>query len=814
MSEPEAPEGHGGSSARGRRLQAQIPRRVIDVLRQSHPLKVLRGPRGYGKTSAIMRWLEERDDHVPVIRMTLTESSNLPDGFWDEVGRGLRAHDIEILERGDQRWSVMSTLAQQEDRHVLVIDDYHEAGLQAGSSEIDDDLVDVVRQNELLDLVVATRSYRTLETNGLLSVDGIVIGPDDLKMTGELVQLLAARLDVELTQDEAEAIAKDTGGWPSAIRAGLAHTGAGANGFDARLVDDYIVNMVRDPSSPETRSFMLRTAVPTRFTLETAREIAPSAEPLRILRELHAAGLVTELSEANETGYSYVPAVRRTLLRLGQEREPDTIRDVHRTLMERAISARDPARVLTHAIEAGELELAMSVVERDWSTLLATAPRALREAASRFPADMIERQPRLRIVLEDLESAPRGAVGPWTVDISTAIASEIHGLLASPDEDAVDELQALLHWAVTCVLSGNLDSAIYVFNRARTMALTGEAPPLAAELAGIGLALSHALDGEPLLALQWLDEPAVQQRLQRSGPAGSSDFAAVAAQVARVLALTDAVDPRVEPALTQLVEPAKRDDLWAATVFARGHHAAIGGDSAAVSRMAHDVRSAIRLVARGSLTEVGLAGTLVELLIAGDAADVAGVVAQRYDHSAIAWTTKAKSALAMRHYSEVLEYAGKALATPRRAWRTTLECHVLMASAHHATGDDDAARESFHHAGRLAIGTGQRRPFLLMPRYLFDDLVASEPELTQLWPPDSPAPQLTGVASPDLRSLTHREVQILRLLESHAGPVSIGRELGLSANTVKTHLRAIYRKLGVKNRAEALKVVGAQRSAE
>ena len=53
--------------------------------------------------------------------------------------------------------------------------------------------------------------------------------------------------------------------------------------------------------------------------------------------------------------------------------------------------------------------------------------------------------------------------------------------------------------------------------------------------------------------------------------------------------------------------------------------------------------------------------------------------------------------------------------------------------------------------------------------------------------------------------LTDRELDVLRLLQ---GPLSLGdiaRELFLSANTVKTHAHAIYRKLDAHSRDEAVR---------
>lgn len=52
--------------------------------------------------------------------------------------------------------------------------------------------------------------------------------------------------------------------------------------------------------------------------------------------------------------------------------------------------------------------------------------------------------------------------------------------------------------------------------------------------------------------------------------------------------------------------------------------------------------------------------------------------------------------------------------------------------------------------------------------------------------------------------LTQREQAVLRMLATSLSLREIGQELYVSLNTVKTHTRAVYRKLGVCNRHEAL----------
>ena len=52
--------------------------------------------------------------------------------------------------------------------------------------------------------------------------------------------------------------------------------------------------------------------------------------------------------------------------------------------------------------------------------------------------------------------------------------------------------------------------------------------------------------------------------------------------------------------------------------------------------------------------------------------------------------------------------------------------------------------------------------------------------------------------------LTQSETRVLRYLPTHMGVPGIAAELCLSANTVKTHLQHVYRKLGVHSRHEAV----------
>ena len=53
-------------------------------------------------------------------------------------------------------------------------------------------------------------------------------------------------------------------------------------------------------------------------------------------------------------------------------------------------------------------------------------------------------------------------------------------------------------------------------------------------------------------------------------------------------------------------------------------------------------------------------------------------------------------------------------------------------------------------------------------------------------------------------ALSKRELVILRMLTGRLSERDIGRELYLSHNTIHSHTRSIYRKLGASSRSEAL----------
>jgi LuxR family maltose regulon positive regulatory protein len=142
---------------------------------------------------------------------------------------------------------------------------------------------------------------------------------------------------------------------------------------------------------------------------------------------------------------------------------------------------------------------------------------------------------------------------------------------------------------------------------------------------------------------------------------------------------------------------------------------------------------------------------------------------------------------------------------------SVIEILVLQALAHQADGDIPAALASLKHALTLAEPEGYVRVFVdegppmasllglaakhgIAPHYVRRLLAA----VTKT---EDSAP----VGQHLIEQLSERELNVLRLLGTDLDGPEIARELSVSLNTVRTHTKNIYAKLGVNNRRAAVR---------
>lgn len=175
------------------------------------------------------------------------------------------------------------------------------------------------------------------------------------------------------------------------------------------------------------------------------------------------------------------------------------------------------------------------------------------------------------------------------------------------------------------------------------------------------------------------------------------------------------------------------------------------------------------------------------------------------------------------------------LATAEEGGRmtTVVEVLVLQALAHEAGDEQERALASLEHAVRLAEPEGHVRAFAGEGAPLMGLLTALDGRhhgwafvrrLLQATIPARGVPTgapagapagcpservVAGAAGQPQRGLmdplSNRELDVLRFLGSDLDGPAIARELGVSLNTVRTHTRRIYTKLGVNNRRAAVR---------
>jgi LuxR family maltose regulon positive regulatory protein len=153
---------------------------------------------------------------------------------------------------------------------------------------------------------------------------------------------------------------------------------------------------------------------------------------------------------------------------------------------------------------------------------------------------------------------------------------------------------------------------------------------------------------------------------------------------------------------------------------------------------------------------------------------------------------------------------GDAAATGARVG-SMIEILVLEALALQAQGDSAAALDALERALTSAEPEGYAQVFMNEGQPMVSLLKeAAKRGITSAYiaellasggTPARPSPKKQGLIEP----LSERELDVLRLLGSDLSGPNIARELMVSLNTLRTHTKNIYMKLGVNDRRAALR---------
>ena len=744
---------------------------------------------------------------------------------------------------------------------TLVLDDFQEAG-----DTIQGDLALLLRfPLDALRLVVLTRADPQLGLSRL-RLQGQLgeVRAGDLAFTaGEVAELLAAQR-ISLPADDATRLWRRTEGWAAALRlATLSLKGHPEPrqfverfaGTDAS-VSDYLISEVLAHQPADLREFLLRTSIVDVFNADLADALTADGSGHRLLARLeHGEALIVPVDEHGEW-HRYHPLFAELLRAELTWERPDEVAELHRRAAVWLAAHGDLPQAVRHATHGEAWELAGQLVCDHWVQMLIDGELgALRPALEGMPVERIEADPELALAFGglmltdgDYVAAERhfdlaranidrvAAARRRQFAITMAMARLYHGrqhghlhaalitarqLLADSPGLESDVVAAqlrslvLVNLGIVELWTGELDAAVDHLQRGHAAAVESSRDWLVLQ-ASAHLAVAAAVRGEIGRAVRRAEEAvALAQRRgwMTTWPAGAALAALGAVNIHR--GRLEEAERLLALAGTALHDTRERP-LRAAHALNRALLLGDRGEPEAaldVLRAARDELDdwPVLPALRGLLTTQE---ALLNALVGEPGAARAALErAEREDPgSALVHVARARLALlegdprAMRAaVAPALEQEpGTLLSVRTEAW-------LLDALALDALSEHDEAARSLERALDLAEPAGLQRAIVMYGPTV-------RPLLNRHRRRGTRHPVLVGEALETIERrgahrrgpaslrepLSDREQAILRFLPTMMSNQEIAGELFVSVNTVKTHLKAIYRKLDAPGRREAV----------
>lgn len=353
---------------------------------------------------------------------------------------------------------------------------------------------------------------------------------------------------------------------------------------------------------------------------------------------------------------------------------------------------------------------------------------------------------------------------------------------------------ALLQAGITRGLADDIPGALISLRDAYERGPTARAEYVERDAAGKS-AFFCALAGDLDQARSWLAR-------HDEAPGVEGWFApriALTADVARSLIATEGLDrPEAEAALRRLDQHVNAEQNWGAGVtFARARHALAWGDRlSAIDMVRSDRRRYADWLGESSLLGPLLVQAEGELLLSvGQAQRARHAIGADRSQPAIA-VAEARIELISGSFERAARHTASILGT-RLSTRHRTDALAIQAVAQLRLSEPDAARQTAAHVRDAIHASGLRLAALGVPREDRHEL--------GLDPGDDEHGARDAFAIVDQRiRITRQQSVVLQGLEKGWSLREIATKEHLSLNTMKTHARGLYQRLGVTNRDEAI----------
>jgi LuxR family maltose regulon positive regulatory protein len=846
------------------RLLAQLSRGV-----QRAPVTLVSGPPGSGKTVLAASWRQVQGGTEPAAWLSLDEYDDDPATFWAYAVGALRAAGVELADLpvplpGEPLpgWFMPSLAGQIAARSrpvVLILNDAHqvtEASILAG--------LDLLARHagSRLRLVLCARADPLLPLHQYrLAGTLFEIRCDQLAFTAHETRGLLAAMGVSVPADVAAALCAEAEGWAVGLRLAAAPLKQGVPptklvtslAHDDGSVAQYLFAEVLKNQPAGVRRLLLRTSVTAELWPDLVDRLSGRSNARRTLASLAHANAFVERSPGAPGGFRIHPLFREMLEAELSYQHPADVPALHRICADWYLAADRPPEAIAHAIAARDwtfvvrLALDHLLVERLLTHGSDVALRGLDAlppglpgaeaavvraavglAAGRAPAgadlattatvarDGAARPPaRAAAALVCVAAGATSGDPPqqWAVppDVATALLAELpegqrreqreglafvattQALGALRGDAPAEELRTGLRTAAAVAqsvgaprLRGRAVAQLAVLEAlggdlVRAAALADEAESLQADegkseldrgpASAVARAWIHLEQYALVEAREWLGRARARERHRPTGPEAVTSAALIAVLQSRLLRLRHEYDAAEQVLARQLGGP--RLPRWARErVLLEGVRLALARGRLATGLALLDEQS-------GSPARGGRLRAVADLLDEG--------TPQR----------------------PLLDEQADPLAD-------AVESRVVRACQLVAAGQEPVAVGELERALATAQPELLRWPFLDAPPHV-RRLLRTHPELQApaAWlSPSSTVPSpLTGargVQQPEeepqlTQELSEREQEVLTHLAEMLSTAEIAATMFISANTVRTHIRSILRKLAVSRRNQAVR---------
>jgi LuxR family maltose regulon positive regulatory protein len=381
-------------------------------------------PAGSGKTFLLRSWLFESGLADSAAWVTVPAGGQDPQQFWVSILDALRdtipgsklvrplveAPDLDgwaIAER------LLDDLEPLEDPLWLVIDDVYELCSAQALAQLE---LLVMRAPAELKFVLVTRGNVRLRLHRLRLEGALTeIRAADLRFTVDETRELFAAAGVKLPEPDLAALVARTEGWAAGVRlAALSLAGhpdparlAAEFSGSERTVAEYLLAEVLDQQSEPVRRLLLRTSVCERVSGELADLLAGGSGGERILQDLEEAGAFVMALDARRSWFRYHPLFADLLQLELRRTEPAGPAELHGAAAGWFAARGYPVEAVRHAQAARDWTLATRLLSDHFLSLVLDGQGATaRELLAGFPADMVDADPELAVLMAAGESLP------------------------------------------------------------------------------------------------------------------------------------------------------------------------------------------------------------------------------------------------------------------------------------------------------------------------------------------------------------------------------------------------------------------------